>query len=92
MFLMLYITLFTRFYLNPINLDSVANEDIINKVNNLADSSKKEELKGILSEVAVILDDTTAPGISGIDNGVVTALDVALTVDETNVTEKRPSF
>ena len=75
------------------NMDNVnsardyrANEDIINKVNNLADSSKKEELKGILSEVAVILDDTTAPGISGIDNGVVTALDVALTVDETNVT------
>ena len=75
------------------NIDNVnsardyrANEDIINKVNNLADSSKKEELKGILSEVAVILDDTTAPGISGIDNGVVTALDVALTVDETNVT------
>ena len=75
------------------NIDNVnsardyrANEDIINKVNNLADSSKKEELKGILSEVAVILDDTKAPGISGIDNGVVTALDVALTVDETNVT------
>lgn len=75
------------------NIDNVnsardyrANEDIINKVNNLADSSKKEELKGILSEVAVILDDTTAPGISGIDNGVVTALDVALTVNETNVT------
>ena len=47
------------------NMDNVnsardyrANEDIINKVNNLADSSKKEELKGILSEVAVILDDT----------------------------------
>ena len=60
------------------NMDNVnsardyrANEDIINKVNNLADSSKKEELKGILSEVAVILDDTTAPGIRGIDNGGV---------------------
>ncbi len=57
------------------NVNSARNyrtdEDIINKVNQLADNSKKEELKGILSEVSVILDDTTAPKITGIENGGV---------------------
>ena len=61
------------------------NEEIINKVNELANSTKKDELTSILNDLNKILDDMTAPGIHGIDNGVVTATDVSLTVDESDV-------
>ena len=61
------------------------NEEIINKVTELANSTKKDELTSILNDLNKILDDMTAPGIHGIDNGVVTATDVSLTVDESDV-------
>ena len=59
-------------------------EEIVNKVTALENSSKKEELEAILVTVAKILDDKEAPSISGIDDGVVTSLDITLKVTDDN--------
>ncbi len=59
-------------------------EEIVNKVTALENSSKKEELESILTTVAKILDDKEAPSISGIENGVVTSLDITLKVTDDN--------
>ena len=59
-------------------------EEIVNKVTALENSSKKEELEAILATVAKILDDKEAPSISGIDDGVVTSLDITLKVTDDN--------
>ena len=59
-------------------------EEIVNKVIALENSSKKEELESILATVAKILDDKEAPSISGIDDGVVTSLDITLKVTDDN--------
>ncbi len=65
--------------------DYRTNKEIVNKVNSLASSSKKEELEKILTEVAVILDDMTAPAITGIANDSYTNQNVSLNVSEENV-------
>ncbi len=65
--------------------DYRANEEIIAKVDELAASTKKDELTSILNDLSKVLDDTKAPIISGIDNGIVTVLDVSLAVDESDV-------
>ena len=59
-------------------------EEIVNKVTALENSSKKEELETILATVAKILDDKKAPSISGIEDGVVTSLDITLKVTDDN--------
>ena len=62
------------------------NKEIISNVNKLAESTKKQELLDILTEINLILDDTVAPIISGIENNTVTFNNVSLTVDDENVT------
>lgn len=57
---------------------------IIDMVNNLPDGTVKDELKDRLDAINKVLDDTTAPGITGINNNDVTKENVTINVTDDN--------
>lgn len=58
--------------------------DIIEMVNNLPEGTEKDELMNRLDAINKVLDDTTAPDITGINNGDVTKENVTINVTDDN--------
>ena len=65
-------------------VDYRTNTDIIDMVNNLPDGTAKDELKDRLDAINKVLDDTTAPVITGINNNDVTKENVTINVTDDN--------
>ena len=59
-------------------------EDVVAKVEALGESTKKEELIDTLNALALILDDTTPPVVSGILNGAIINDTSAISITDTN--------
>ena len=57
---------------------------IIDMVNNLPEGTEKDELMNRLDAINKVLDDTTAPGITGINNNDVTKENVTINVTDDN--------
>ena len=58
--------------------------DIIEMVNNLPEGTEKDELMNRLDAINKVLDDTSAPVITGINNGDVTKENVTINVEDDN--------
>lgn len=65
-------------------VDYRTDTDIIDMVNNLPDGTVKDELKDRLDAINKVLDDTTAPVITGINNNDVTKENVTINVTDDN--------
>ena len=65
-------------------VDYRTDTDIIDMVNNLPDGTVKDELKDRLDAINKVLDDTSAPVITGINNGDVTKENVTINVEDDN--------
>ena len=65
-------------------VDYRTDTDIIDMVNNLPDGTVKDELKNRLDAINKVLDDTTAPVITGINNNDVTKENVTINVTDDN--------
>ena len=65
-------------------VDYRTDTDIIDMVNNLPDGTVKDELKDRLDAINKVLDDTTAPVITGINNNDVTKENVIINVTDDN--------
>ena len=65
-------------------VDYRTDTDIIDMVNNLPDGTEKDELMNRLDAINKVLDDTTAPDITGINNGDVTKENVTINVTDDN--------
>lgn len=61
-----------------------ADEDVLAKVASLGESTKKEELLDTLNSLALILDDTTAPVVSGILNNEIINDASVISITDTN--------
>ncbi len=59
-------------------------EDVVKKVEDLSIQNLKDELNQELDKLAVLLDDTKAPNISGVENNAITNAEITLTVDDEN--------
>lgn len=65
-------------------VDYRTDTDIIDMVNNLPDGTVKDELKDRLDAINKVLDDTSAPVITGINNNDVTKENVTINVTDDN--------
>ena len=65
-------------------VDYRTDTDIIDMVNNLPDGTVKDELMNRLDAINKVLDDTTAPVITGINNNDVTKENVTINVTDDN--------
>lgn len=65
-------------------VDYRTDTDIIDMVNNLPEGTEKDELMNRLDAINKVLDDTTAPDITGINNGDVTKENVTINVTDDN--------
>lgn len=65
-------------------VDYRTDTDIIDMVNNLPDGTVKDELKDRLDAINKVLDDTTPPVITGINNNDVTKENVTINVTDDN--------
>lgn len=65
-------------------VDYRTDTDIIDMVNNLPDGTAKDELKNRLDAINKVLDDTTVPVITGINNNDVTKENVTINVTDDN--------
>ena len=65
-------------------VDYRTDTDIIDMVNNLPDGTVKDELRDRLDAINKVLDDTTAPVITGINNNDVTKENVTINVTDDN--------
>lgn len=65
-------------------IDYRTDTDIIDMVNNLPDGTVKDELKDRLDAINKVLDDTSAPVITGINNNDVTKENVTINVTDDN--------
>lgn len=65
-------------------VDYRTDTDIIEMVNNLPEGTEKDELMNRLDAINKVLDDTTAPGITGINNNDVTKENVTINVTDDN--------
>ena len=65
-------------------VDYRTDTDIIDMVNNLPDGTVKDELKDRLDAINKVLDDTTVPAITGINNNDVTKENVTINVTDDN--------
>lgn len=65
-------------------VDYRTDTDIIEMVNNLPEGTEKDELMNRLDAINKVLDDTSAPVITGINNGDVTKENVTINVEDDN--------
>lgn len=65
-------------------VDYRTDTDIIEMVNNLPEGTEKDELMNRLDAINKVLDDTTVPGITGINNNDVTKENVTINVTDDN--------
>ena len=65
-------------------VDYRTDTDIIEMVNNLPDGTEKDELMNRLDAINKVLDDTSAPVITGINNNDVTKENVTINVEDDN--------
>ena len=65
-------------------VDYRTDTDIIDMVNNLPEGTEKDELMNRLDAINKVLDDTSAPVITGINNGDVTKENVTINVEDDN--------
>ena len=65
-------------------VDYRTDTDIIDMVNNLPDGTEKDELMNRLDAINKVLDDTTVPAITGINNNDVTKENVTINVTDDN--------
>lgn len=65
-------------------VDYRTDTDIIDMVNNLPEGTEKDELMNRLDAINKVLDDATAPDITGINNGDVTKENVTINVTDDN--------
>ncbi len=65
-------------------VDYRTDTDIIDIVNNLPEGTEKDELMNRLDAINKVLDDTTAPVITGINNNDVTKENVTINVEDDN--------
>lgn len=65
-------------------VDYRTDTDIIEMVNNLPEGTEKDELMNRLDAINKVLDDTTVPAITGINNNDVTKENVTINVEDDN--------